>query len=305
MTHKCYPSKIRSRLLAGLAIFPRILYFCTEPMFMLPKVFCALDKYLTFVPRPDDIYIVTYPRSGTTWLRMIMYQLATDGNMNIQHIGQVIPFFEMSMLFGRDLNALPSPRIFKTHLPYRWIPKTHGKYIYVTRDGRDVAVSYYHFYHTIPAPRYTFDTFFHRFMSGKILFGSWFKHVSQWKKNAAGLDVLFLKYEDIVNDLEHNVRKIIDFCKLDIPEDRLPDILTRCGFGFMKKHEIKLDHPNEVIFELGFSVGSFIRQGKVGSWDEIFTDEQKAEFDNALRSARVREDGSAASRGCSDHVACR
>jgi hypothetical protein len=44
-----------------------------------------------FVPRPDDIFIVTYPRSGTTWMQMILYQLTTDGDMTFAHIEQVCP----------------------------------------------------------------------------------------------------------------------------------------------------------------------------------------------------------------------
>jgi hypothetical protein len=41
---------------------------------------------LEFVPRLDDIFIVTYPRSGTTWMQMILYQLTTDGALDFPHI---------------------------------------------------------------------------------------------------------------------------------------------------------------------------------------------------------------------------
>ena len=56
---------------------------------------------LDFEPQPDDIFIVSYPRSGATWLQMILYQLATDADMNIPHISQRIPFFEAGMVFNR------------------------------------------------------------------------------------------------------------------------------------------------------------------------------------------------------------
>lgn len=69
-------------------------------------------RYLDFVPRDGDIFIVTYPRSGTTLMQMILYQLTTDGGMDFEHISEPCPYFERAIANRRDLEALPSPRIF-------------------------------------------------------------------------------------------------------------------------------------------------------------------------------------------------
>src|SRR5207249_11559783 len=79
--------------------------------------------HLEFVPRTDDVFIVTYPRSGTTWMQMILYQLTTDGNMDFTHIAEYCPWFEKSLRSARGFETRPSPRLFKSHLPYREIPK--------------------------------------------------------------------------------------------------------------------------------------------------------------------------------------
>src|SRR5262249_61834635 len=99
-------------------------------------------KYVDYVPRPDDVFIVTYPRSGTTWMQMILYQLTSDGNMDLPHIAEYCPWVERSVRSARRFYTRPSARIFKSHLPYAQIPKGPGKYIYVARDGKDVAVYY-------------------------------------------------------------------------------------------------------------------------------------------------------------------
>ena len=134
-----------------------------EPTVTIAKVKTPLEK---FNPRPDDIFVVTYPRSGTTWMQMILYQLTTEGNMNFPHITMVCPWFERLLKDGAAFDALPSPRVFKSHLSYRKIPKGPCKYIYVARDGKDVAVSYYHFHATHIGFKGSFDEFFERFLKG-------------------------------------------------------------------------------------------------------------------------------------------
>jgi hypothetical protein len=133
-----------------------------------------------FTPRADDILVVTYPRSGTTWTQMILRQLTTDGGMDFAHIAQVSPWLEWALRSGRDLDRLPAPRVFKSHLSYRRIPKGPCRYIYVARDGRDVAVSYYHFARTHMQYRGTFGEFYDRFLTGDDTYGSWLAHVAGW-----------------------------------------------------------------------------------------------------------------------------
>ncbi len=173
---------------------------------------------LAFDPRPDDVYLASYARSGTTWLQMIVYQLTTDGNMDFEHITQPIPYFERALGQGRDLNRLPSPRIFKTHLRYGELPKGPYKRIYIARNGKDVLVSCYYFFRAHSPFKGSFDEFFHRFMAGNVPKGSWFRHVAEWSAHAADSNVLFLRYEDLVSDFDRTLRRIAAF--LDRPSPR-------------------------------------------------------------------------------------
>jgi Sulfotransferase domain len=235
--------------------------------------------YLDYTARPDDVFVITYPRSGTTWLQMIMYQLTTDGNMDFDHIADVCPWFERAALNKRDFDKLPSPRVFKSHLPHIWIPKRMCRYIYVARDGRDVAVSFYHFYKSHFRYKGSFHDFFGWYIRGFVVWGSWFYHVAGYWRHRDDPNLLFLMYEDLVRDLEGSIRKIIDFCGLKIPEERMPEILDRCSFAFMKKHEAKFDFATELMVERGMTPSTFIRKGKVGDWQEHFSDEERARFE--------------------------
>jgi uncharacterized protein (DUF362 family) len=240
-------------------------------------------RYLEFVPRPDDIFIVTYSRSGTTWMQMILYQLTTDGNMDFPHIYEYCPWFEASLRSAGGFEGRPSPRLFKSHLPYRRIPKGPCKYIYVARNGKDVAVSYFHYHRTHKGYQGTFTEFFDQFLAGKIPPGSWFQHVRGWWRHRRDPNVLFLRYEDLLGDLEGSVRKIVAFCGFEIPPERMPTILARCGFPFMKQHESQFDPVTGELWEQGLQPNSFIRTGRTGDWKRELDPEQAARFDRVFQ----------------------
>lgn len=240
--------------------------------------------HFDFVPRTDDVFIVTYPRSGTTWMQMILYQLTTDGNMDFPHIYEYCPWFEISSRSADGFDGRPSPRLFKSHLSYREIPQGPGKYVYVARDGKDVAVSYFHFYRSHLGFRGTFDEFFELFLRGKVEGGSWFEHVQEWWQHRDDPNVLFLLYEELLADLESCLRRINTFCDLEVEPARFPTILERCSFAFMKQHESQFDYQIGALWEQGVQGNGFIRQGRAGTWKGTLNPEQAARFDKMFRS---------------------
>jgi Sulfotransferase domain len=247
-------------------------------------------RYLDFELRPDDLFIVTYPRSGTTLLQMILYQALTDGSMDLEHISRFSPWFERCCSNGIDMESFPSPRIFKSHLPYRVIPKG-ARYVYVTRNGMDVAASYFHFYQSHMGFRGSMAHFFHYFLRGKLHYGSWFEHVAGWQAHRDDRNILFLRYEDLIADRESAVRTIASFCGIELSPGRLERILERSSFEFMKQHEEKFDHGMEMLLERGVRRDSFLRKGAVGDWTQHFDVYDYARFhrelEKQLKSAGV------------------
>jgi hypothetical protein len=220
---------------------------------------------------------------------MILYQLTTDGRMDFAHISQVCPWFERAYKAGRDLEALPDPRVFKSHLTYRRIPKGPCRYLYVARDGKDVAVSYYHFYRSHMGYEGTFEAFYAKFLAGDVSYGSWLAHVAGWWAHRDDPNVLFLHYEDLVHELAGSLRRIAGFCGLDVAPDRFAGILERCGFAFMKAHEGQFDPLLGMIWDKASRSEAHLRTGRAGGWKGHLSPEQEAGFDRAFgrRLARL------------------
>lgn len=219
-------------------------------------------------PRADDIYIATYPKSGTTLLQMMLYQLKSDGEMSFPHINTVCPWLELEFLrnHGDELEALAQPRCFKTHMLRSQIPR-RGRFIYVVRDVRDVIVSAYHHERLIQGKDEGLEKFTERFLrEGWGTTCTWFRHLESWWPHRHDPDVLFLSYEEIVADLEAAVRRIAGFCGLALREEDLPRILECCSLSFMKQHEDKFDTRHQRALP---DVQGFIRKGEPGGWREL------------------------------------
>ncbi len=163
------------------------------------------------------------------------------------------------------------------------IPKGPCKYIYVAREGKDVAVSYYHLYRTHLGYEGTFAEFFQRFMHGKVEFGSWFEHVRGWWGHRHDENVLFLTYEELTSDLPGCLGKLVAFCGFSLPGERMPAILERCSFAFMKKHENQFDPALEMVWESGVQLNSFLRAGQAGEGGLHLTTQQQEQFGQTFR----------------------
>lgn len=234
-----------------------------------------------FRVRPSDIFISSYPRSGTTWLQHITHALRSHGDLSFDHINDVVPWFERQLALGRctarDFEALPAPRLFKSHLPRAWLPRG-ARYIYVARDGRDVATSYFHFYRSHLRFGGTFDDFFERFLRGDLQYGSWFKHVAGWCASRSDSSQLDVSYQQLHAALPLELERLARFCRISITPRERTALATHCSFAFMKRQESKFDHAAREPNGAAKVAGQFIRKGQTGGFTELFGAEHERRF---------------------------
>uniref|UniRef100_K7FD24 Sulfotransferase n=1 Tax=Pelodiscus sinensis TaxID=13735 RepID=K7FD24_PELSI len=249
-----------------------------------------IDSLEDFEIRDSDVFVVTYPKSGTVWsqniLSLIYHEGHRDGTENINLIHRV-PWLEYN-LRNVDYVNRPSPRLFATHLPYNLVPRDlrnrRGKVIYVARNPKDVVVSYFHFSNLVVSLEKVpdFNSFLEKFLAGKASPGSWLDHIGGWFTHRDDFNILFLTFEEMKNDLRGAVLKICKFLGKQLTGKELDTVVEMASFDNMKR-DARANYENmpESVLERG--KGHFLRKGTIGDWKNTMTVAQSERFDSVFK----------------------
>ncbi|XP_052337905.1 cytosolic sulfotransferase 3-like isoform X1 [Oncorhynchus keta] len=190
------------------------------------------ENIRNFQARPDDILIATYPKAGTE----LADKLST------------------------------SPRLIKTHLPVQLVPNSfweqNCRIVYVARNAKDNAVSYFHFdrmNQAQPEPG-DWNNFLQRFMDGKMVFGSWYDHVTGWwerKQTHSKLHYVF--YEDMVEDMRRELDRLCSFLGLSPSAEEKERVREGVQFDNMKKNSMA-NYSTLPIMDI--KISPFMRKGR-------------------------------------------
>ena len=214
---------------------------------------------------PDDVFLVSFPKSGNTWTRFLLANLMfPDQPATFANIHRLIP--DPTGTSKKDFDNLPRPRIIKSHDCF---DPRFPKVIYIVRDPRDVVVSQYHYHRRIKkiADDSPIETFVGRFMAGDTCpHGSWGQNVITWlatRQDASRF--LLLRYEDMVADTPRELAKIVAFLGKTASPAQIAQAVERSSAGRMRKLEQTQTDDCELMKGSRKDL-SFVRAAGSGGW---------------------------------------
>uniref|UniRef100_V9L1W0 Sulfotransferase n=1 Tax=Callorhinchus milii TaxID=7868 RepID=V9L1W0_CALMI len=264
-----------------------------EPFAHIWSRVCAFQAF------SDDLLIATYPKAGTTWTQEIVDLINNDGDVALSQRAPThlrIPFLDIPKIADLPqfpsglelLEKMASPRTIKTHLPFQLIPPSfwdqNCKVIYVARNGKDNAVSYFHFdrMNLLQPEPGTWSQYLTRFMEGNVPWGSWFDHVKRFWDERENHRILYLFYEDMKEDPRREILKIVEFMDKKLDDEVIDNIVDRTSFNTMKDNKMS-NYTTFPATIFNHEISPFMRKGTVGDWKNYFTINQNKLFDSRYK----------------------
>ncbi|KAL1471286.1 hypothetical protein MTO96_023741 [Rhipicephalus appendiculatus] len=240
---------------------------------------------LSYEPRPGDLILATFPKSGTTWCQYLIWGIH---NLGAVEEGRMPPVqdlltkhFPYIDLLGTSSTVAdrPPPRFIKTHLPAELLHRPSGaKYVVCLRNPFDVAVSYFHMRYgrrhlTHLPPDYGFDHFLDELLSGD--------HDN----------VLVVYYEVLKKEPRKVVLKLAKFlnsdaaARLETEPGLLERLLEQTSIERLRQLSGGAENFAEGDFSRQHPTAALFRKGVVGDWRSLFDRDQERRFRDAYDRA--------------------
>lgn len=230
---------------------------------------------------PSDVFVASYPRSGNTWLRFLLYEALTGDPSEFEKVNRDVPDV------GNQAKAKPmfagGGRLIKTHEPYR---REYRKAVYVVRDVRDVALSEYAYEKAWGRVATNFDGFLELFLRGKVNgYGPWQDHVSSWVDSPlqASGDLLVINFGEMRRDTEGSLARILGFLGARLNPEAIHQVAKNNSVDRIRDKE---DRSPQIVRRSGKETSGeenrFIRSGNAGGWRSRLTERQAAEIERVM-----------------------
>ncbi len=258
--------------------------------------------------RPDDVFVVTPPKCGTTWIQTIVALLFSgdpevETELSVKMPWVDIRIREMSEVAAR-LEAMPHRRSMKSHTPMDGLPlDDQAQYICVFRHPLDAHFSYRKHVRNIPMP--WFDPWypeddpdgltFRRFLDGGAegfdTDAMPLAHILQHYKAARAVadrpNVSLFHYADMTRDLPGTFAKLAGLLDISHGEALMKQLVQAATFDNMKANAVRFAPSGGKGFMK--SDAAFFHSGTSGKWHGKLSDEELAAYD-AMMDAHLTGD---------------
>jgi sulfotransferase family protein len=230
---------------------------------------------------PDDVFLVSYPKSGNTWTRFLVANLVyPEKNPDFSNIDELLP--DPEGMSKRNLARAARPRILKSH---QYFDPRYPKVIYVVRDPRDVVLSEYYFdiKRRAVADDCPLQQFVSRFVRGQLnhAYGTWGENVATWfYTRRRDHRFLLVKYETLQSQAMHEMGRIADFLGISAGPERLSFAIAQSSADRMRELEKKQGHLWSSTRETRQDK-PFIRSARAGGWKTELPETSVLEIESA------------------------
>jgi len=227
---------------------------------------------------PDDVFLVSFPKSGNTWTRFLIANLAhPDEKVGFENIHRLVP--DPYVTWKREFDRMSRPRIIKSH---ECFDPRYPRVMYIVRDPRDVVISQYHYHRKCKKIEdgYPMDKFVDRFLAGQTCpHGSWGENVTTWLTSRHNDPrFLLLRYEDMVADPHREMTRVAKFLGVPADGNRVAQAVERSAADRMRKLE-KAQADKSSLTKDSRKELSFVRAAKSGGWRNELSEEFAARIE--------------------------
>lgn len=230
------------------------------------------------------IWLASYPKSGNTYLRLLLHAYQAGTLRSAEQIARHIPDLHRLIPTGQSPAANGSTPIpVKTH--YRYFDEhphieASAGFVYVRRNPRDVILSNarYFAYDRDPALLRQFCTEFINRLGlrywEKMDFGTWPEHLQSWLSGAKHLPHVSTTYEALRTDTANVLSRILKLLGESPDPDRIAKAVEQCSIDRARQFERRERARGEAkLFDQLPNGASFVGDGRMGqSFDFVGAD---------------------------------
>ena len=234
---------------------------------------------------PDDVFIVSYPKSGSTWIRFLVGNVISEEAVTFANLEQVVP--EIYHHSDKRLKQFPRPRVIKSH---EYFHPAYPRVVYVVRDPRDLAVSalHHHIKRGRLEPGFPLEDFIPPFMRGEFDHAhSWADNVISWLATRLGTDTfLLVRYEDLLADTPGELARVVAFMGIETTRERLMRAVELSSADRMRK--LEQQEPAWDTLKGSRLNMPFVRKAAAGGWRTSLPEDSLRQLESAWgRAMRI------------------